>query len=488
MNWEPVHILRLALPDKGDMTANDRRALASAVVIAVVVFLTALFGIYTRPIGMLAAIWPANAVLLGILVLRTDIPILPSYVGAICGYVAADLISGGTLITTTLLTAANIVGVAVGHTLYRRCTETDRRLQQPYSVLHLLLISVTASAAAGLVGGIADPVIFGNDALTGWTFWFATELANYLAILPVILSAPTNSWPRILSWRRRRKQLLESGVRQFRQLLPAIAFALSSILAGTVGGPGSVAFPIPALLWCALSYRIWITSILTLLFSLWIFLLISTDRIAPFLDAHSQSTLLSIRLGVAFVAVGPLMVASVMTARNALLVQLERLASHDHLTSVLNRRAFQQQAQERLAEAGKQGRSVAALMFDIDKFKSVNDTHGHTIGDQVISTFADVIRASLRDSDLIGRLGGEEFGALIVDCPRDQIFVVAERIRSAFERATVQLPEGGYVSATVSIGTSFTDSAAITLDRLFIAADGALYQAKRDGRNRTRGG
>lgn len=483
-----MDVRHLAPPDGHVTSARYGRALHSAAAIAGTVFLAALFGIHTRPIGMLAAIWPANAILLGILVRRPDLPVLPCYIGGIAGYVAADLISGGSLVGTTLLTGANIVGVAVGHALYRRRPEADRKLQEPHSVLYLLLISLAASIGAGLVGGVANPVLFGKDALTGFTFWFATELANYLAILPVILSAPKISWSSVSGRRLRRKRLFESWPHRIENLLPAFTFVGGSGLAVAVGGPGSVAFPIPALLWCALNYRIWTTSILTLLFSLWILLLISLDRMQPFIDIHSQSTLLSIRLGVAFVAVGPLMVASVMAARNAVVLELERLASHDHLTGVLNRRSFQQHARDRITDAEKQNRPVAVLMLDIDKFKSINDTHGHAAGDQVLTAFADIIRASLRDTDLIGRLGGEEFGVVIIDCSREQAILIAERIRSAFEGSAMELLAGHSVSTTVSIGISFADDFPVTLDALLRNADAALYRAKNDGRNRTREG
>ncbi|MEZ5764779.1 MAG: diguanylate cyclase [Xanthobacteraceae bacterium] len=452
--------------------------LHSAVVLGGIVFAAAMFGIHTRPAGLLAAVWPANAILLGILVVRRDLPVATSYIGASIGYMLADLVSGGSALSTALLTGANLAGVATGHALYRQFPEADRRLQQPHSVLVLFLICIAASAASGMVGGIANPVLFGKGAFTGWTYWFATELANYLTILPVILSAPAISRhdiPSWLSWRTPAKYPLGP-------FLPAISLGASVAAALAIGGPGSVAFPLPALLWCALSYRIWTTSLLTLVFSFWILLLITDPRMAPAIDIHSQSAVLSIRLGIALVAIGPLMVASVMAARNELVLQLERLASYDHLTKVLNRRAFQQNARDRIAELGSKGRPFAALMLDIDKFKTLNDTHGHAIGDEMLSAFSEVLRSSVRDSDLVGRLGGEEFGVLLSDCSPEEGTIVAERIRSEFERRAVHIAEGCALSATVSIGMSLACQAG-DFDALFSAADAALYRAKNDGRN-----
>lgn len=470
-----MNVSHLAAFGGREASTGSLRSLHSAAILGAIVFAAAMFGIHTRPAGLLAAFWPANAILLGILVIRPHLPIASSYIAATVGYVLADLVSGGSFMSITLLTGANIFGVATGHALYRRMPDADRRLRQPRSVLVLFLICIAASAVAGIVGGIANPVLFDKSVTTGWTFWFAAELANYLAILPVILSAPSIRSRDVFAWRPARSY-------QFAIFLPALSLALSVMLALAIGGPGSVAFPIPALLWCALSYRVWTTSILTLFFSFWILLLITNDRMAPGIDTHSQSVMLSIRLSIALVTIGPLMVASVMAARNELVHQLEELASYDHLTKLLNRRVFRQMAQERIAHLAERREPFAALMLDIDGFKSINDTHGHAAGDKVLSAFADVLRQSLRDTDLAGRLGGEEFGVLLSDCSQQQAAVIAERIRSEFERGALQLTESSAISATVSIGVGIGNETSC-LEALFSEADAALYRAKQAGRN-----
>lgn len=472
--------------ERGASTGPDH-ALHSAVLMGGIVFAAALLGIYTRPDGLLAAVWPANAVMLGVLVVHPKLATLPSYAGATVGYLAADLMTGATLFSTALLTTANLTGVAVGHALFLRVPESDRRLQQPHSVLYLFLIASAAAAAAGLVGAIANPLLFDKDALTGGIFWFATELVNFLTILPVILSAPSLTRNDFVKPVKRRNRQHEGLRQQLSLFLPAIGLGLSSILALIIGGPGAVAFPIPALLWCALTYRIWTVSFLTLLFSFSILLLISMDSMAAIIGTHSQSTLLSMRLGVALVAIGPLMVASVMATRNDLVRQLERLASYDHLTEVFNKRAFQERARAQLADLAKQHAPVTALMLDIDKFKSINDTYGHAAGDRMLSAFAGIVRMSLRDNDLIGRLGGEEFGVLLPHCSRENSRVIAERIRSAFALTTMELAEGNVISATVSVGVSHAECAPANLDILLSAADTALYCAKHEGRNRVAG-
>ncbi|MGN6285983.1 MAG: GGDEF domain-containing protein [Afipia sp.] len=396
---------------------------------------------------------------------------------------AADLLAGGTLLSAALLTTANLTGVATGHALFLRLPEANRRLRQPHSVLYLFLISTLAAAMAGFVGMIANPVLFGKGAMAGWSFWFATELVNYMTILPVVLSSPALSKIDVAEILRRNRQH-DTLRHRLNFFLPTLGLVFSAILAVAIGGPGSVAFPIPALLWCALSYPIWATSILTLLFSLWILLLIAFEQTVPLIDAHSQSTVLSLRLGVALTAIGPLMVASVMATRNDLVQRLRRLASHDPLTGALNKRAFQELAHKSLTELAAQDLSVAVLMLDIDNFKRINDNYGHAAGDLVLTVFADVVRTSLREGDVVGRLGGEEFGVLLPYCSQADGRKIAERIRAIFANTSIGIPGGSTLLATVSIGVSSSEKSLPDFDLLLTRADAALYRAKRGGRNR----
>jgi diguanylate cyclase (GGDEF)-like protein len=121
------------------------------------------------------------------------------------------------------------------------------------------------------------------------------------------------------------------------------------------------------------------------------------------------------------------------------------------------------------------------LIFDIDHFKSINDRFGHPAGDEILKLFSAVVVNSLRISDLSGRIGGEEFAALL-PCPLEEGVIVAERVREAFEASGIVCEEGP-VDTTVSIGVA-GGPAGTELEVLLAAADTALYQAKRSGRNR----
>jgi diguanylate cyclase (GGDEF)-like protein len=156
-------------------------------------------------------------------------------------------------------------------------------------------------------------------------------------------------------------------------------------------------------------------------------------------------------------------------------------ATTDPLTGVLNRRGFFEATGE-VMESNRAGMTpVSLLAFDLDRFKSINDRFGHDGGDAVLETFAEVVRKTMRASDVIGRLGGEEFVAMVSGTLAEAA-VAAERVRSAFAAAEIVL-EGQRIPATVSIGIA-CGSPLAAVETLITRADVALYRAKANGRNR----
>lgn len=163
--------------------------------------------------------------------------------------------------------------------------------------------------------------------------------------------------------------------------------------------------------------------------------------------------------------------------------RLEIVASTDSLTSCLNRMAFSTMVDAYLERCATStdGRG-AMLVIDVDHFKRINDSHGHQSGDEALQTIADAIRASLREIDLVGRLGGEEFSVFLPGAHEDQCAVVAERVRSAVEIATF-VKDGKRWPLTVSVGAAALRTPT-TFSELYRLADLHLYAAKRSGRNR----
>ncbi len=159
-------------------------------------------------------------------------------------------------------------------------------------------------------------------------------------------------------------------------------------------------------------------------------------------------------------------------------------ATTDQLTGLLNRRGFLENALSVCAHQAKRGEPVSLLMFDLDHFKSINDRFGHAVGDDVLQVFARVARASMRESDMLGRLGGEEFAAIVPE-PMEVAVRIAIRLRVAFEAAGVTVGHHA-IGATVSIGAATSYEPVTDLNALMMRADAALYRAKHDGRNRIR--
>lgn len=159
--------------------------------------------------------------------------------------------------------------------------------------------------------------------------------------------------------------------------------------------------------------------------------------------------------------------------------QQRSFALSDPLTGLLNRRAFADYAER---TGRRPSEPTALLVLDLDHFKSVNDRHGHEAGDRLLQAFAAVAETSVRPTDQLFRMGGEEFCFLLPDTGTTEASLVAERIRVAFEAASVET-QYGRAQTTVSIGLAATEMP-VAIDVLLSAADAAVYEAKARGRNR----
>ena len=169
-------------------------------------------------------------------------------------------------------------------------------------------------------------------------------------------------------------------------------------------------------------------------------------------------------------------------ARVQLYQRLERLSVTDGLTGLFVRRHFLQRVNEELARAHRLKWPAALLMLDLDHFKEQNDRYGHLVGDAVLHEIAQRLRAQVRQIDIVGRLGGEEFGIVLVDASVDEVHQVAERIRTSVAAAPIRAYDET-VTQTISIGVALFPRDGTTIGALTDCADAALYQAKARGRN-----
>jgi signal transduction histidine kinase len=287
--------------------------LFALLVVGGAVLVSAALGILLRPVGNLSAFWPANAVLLGLLVRYPRLARASGWIAAALAFVIADAATGSSWTKALLLTLCNMVGIATAYVLMARLAPKDRLLERPSSLVAVMMIVLAASTVTSIFGGMANVTLFHGGVARGFFIWLATELANYIVILPIVLTFPG---PAAL------KRKLDSIWRTPPKLstaAPFITYLVCLAMVPIVGGPGALAFPVPSLLWCALTYGLAASALLTLSFAVWTLVILSMTTAGL---AHlSGLELVSLRLGVMLVALAPITVASVMAERNALLAE-----------------------------------------------------------------------------------------------------------------------------------------------------------------------
>jgi diguanylate cyclase (GGDEF)-like protein len=202
---------------------------------------------------------------------------------------------------------------------------------------------------------------------------------------------------------------------------------------------------------------------------------------ASALSGHAQGAVVTVMAFEALFAAFCVPFLRVAMSKERAELEQRKAALTDSLTGVANRRAFFDCGSPLLESAIVERRPVALLLFDLDRFKEINDSAGHQAGDRVLQAFCDLVGASIRPGDLFGRLGGEEFAYLLVDASMAYALHAAERLRRDF--AAISFPHL-VVNPTVSVGVAMASEAGRNLSTLLALADRALYRAKADGGNR----
>jgi len=460
---KPTPLLQTAAP----------RAWTAALALGSLVFLAALLGILARPMGFLSPIWPANALLLGFLLHRPDWLRPSSVLTVSAGYIAADLLTGSRLDVAILLSIANMAGVGAAWTLMHRQRHATLFMQRQSSALLLFVGSGLGALTASLLGAPVLSAVFGTPHWQAFSMWLSSEWLNYMMFLPIVLAWPASRQPA--------EHPGESSA--LRRVLPLLAVIALEAISYWIKGPGSLAFSLPALIWCALSYRIFSLTLITASLCLSSILFISLGTL-EFTPAHFLEAL-SFRMGLCMLVLGPLAVAGSHMARNELMQKLSHAVNHDFLTDMLARGAFMKQGQRILERCRQDDQPFAILMLDLDHFKQINDSFGHAGGDQLLRSFCQTLTQVLRAQDIVGRMGGEEFAVALPKVNAAAAQEIAKRINRAIRELRVPMDDQ-LMSATVSIGLVHIDrlQAHQSLDLLLQDADQALYEAKAAGRDR----
>lgn len=459
-------------------TSAARWPVLDVLLIACATFCLALLGFASRSPHVLATYWPANPVLLGALILRPRLVRPACWVAILAAFVAADFFVAGTpALDAVVMNGINVVGIAVGYLVFRQIFGAKADFGQPFVMLHLCVVAAASALAEGVLGGVFASIVSGQGDMAGALGWFSEEFLSFITLLPVMLSAPS------VLHRGRRKWRRPEFLQTVHIWLPAAALVVSLLLSLLIKGGGAIAFPVIALSYCALSYRFFTTSLLVAFFTIWTMELGVSGVLPVHTGPADMLDLVSLRLAMASIALAPLIIASVMAAQARALARWRFMANSDSLTGVLNPRGFYREARALLRSLQKSKRAVAVLMLDLDFFKRINDTYGHGVGDGALIVAANLLREELRDSDVSGRIGGEEFAVMLAHGTLNEAEVVAERIRASIEACVVPVEGREPIRLTISIGVAFAERAPAELASLMHAADRALYQAKHAGRN-----
>lgn len=444
-----------------------------ALFLFIVTLCFATLGLYCRTNGALSLFWPCNALLLGLLVRFPALSTPLTFPAIYSAMVTADLLFGTPLNVSLGMDTANLSFIVTGMVvlLSSHFSPYPRRLQALNRVFPASLIGAAVCAA---VGAAASQHYFHDDLIKGWVSWFCEQLSTSIMLLPVVITLPRSNELRQLS-----KDLQESS------LLPLASLVASLVVGIYVGGGGSLIFPLPALLWCAIRYPLFISCVLTLLTGIAEIILVAGNiqTIQGRDDFFLIDSLASARLGVAAMTISPLIVALSSTANKKLVARLTRRADYDFLTGALTRSGLAARL-DAMAARRENAFCGATFVIDIDRFKNINDSWGHAAGDYVLAKTAEHIRQTLLQNAIVSRMGGEEFLVLIEGVSLPHAWLLADRLRQCIEQHSIIFNDED-LSVTVSIGISTLSIIdATSLDESIKRADQQLYVAKSSGRNR----
>ncbi|HGY9638015.1 diguanylate cyclase [Pseudomonas sp. DCB_CB] len=446
------------------------------VVVLGVTFALTLGGILARPIESLSLFWPVNAVLAGVLLRYPRQATFTGFCLVWLAMVGADLLCGSAWGPALWFNLCNLGVVVTLWQLMSRLPRMHRRMRSPRGVLSVFAACAAAAMVAASMAAVMAAPWFEQSLRATWLAWFSEQFSTGVLVLPVLLTAPSV------------RALVRGGAQPIR-LAPLLVLLASLAFSIAFGGPGAIAFPIAALLWCAWTYSPFLVSLLTLTAGSTLIVAVA-QNLMHFSVPQSEpgvTTLMSARLGIAMLVLGPLVVACVSQANRSLMARLAHQATVDHLTGVLTRSAFTRRANTLLESRQQHAQALplTLMMLDIDHFKSINDAHGHAVGDQVLRQFASTLQDQLQNDELIARLGGEEFVVILPGLAPERANFIAERLRRAIQDLhVVQADQRLQITVSIGVAGCDADMPAPSLDELLASADQALYRAKARGRNR----
>lgn len=442
------------------------------IILFIITTLTTVIGIIERVNGPFSLVWLTNAITIGVLLRFYQHVNWRHYLICCAGMVLPDLLIGTRLNQVLLMTIANIITISIGYiTLHRFATRTDEDewLGSLHSVPQWLLLCQPSLIIGSLVGSGALFALYGNAFFQTAFYWYLNESLDFIVFLPVILAAP-----KIL------KSFENDFLNAFLHIIPSILLLFAFIfITDKIYFLMASILIIPTIIWLALSGNLFLTtfgiSMNGAFFFMWI--IHSTHG---YLHFSENIYISAVRTIVAVLALCALTIAVAISERDKLFSKLSQLANHDDLTGILNRRAFTKAA-EAITSSLKKGDICSMILIDIDFFKKINDVWGHQKGDKVLVAFCQRLKQFIPDSQLFGRVGGEEFALLLANTPEINHQELTNTIVNELSRNPLIIDNEPF-PLTISAGM-VRWSEEQKYETLFKYADQALYQAKNNGRN-----
>jgi diguanylate cyclase len=446
----------------------------------------------SRSAGNIATLWPPNAVLLAALLLARAHLYRPLLLVGAASSMAINLITQHGVPASLVLTLGNISEVWIASRLMQRFgSGDDVFFRASGTVRFSLLAGIVAPALSGaLVAGLLRLFELDMRTFSTWTRWFTGDALGILIITPLVMIAV------IMARYGPDRVFVRRSLTEIISILCIIAVATCGVFLWH--SPPILFFLFPLVQLAVFRLGPLGAAAATLIVSiLGSYLLVSGYGPIAVANATEATRILFFQLFLATMFLTALPVAAILSERLALEKALlaaqhsaEKMADDlylqvttDQLTGVSSRRYFLDQLSLAEDQAQRSGSPVTLAMLDIDKFKSVNDTYGHSMGDVVLRTVANLCRHRLRSTDIIGRLGGEEFGILMPGAGSGEAQMICERLREDIANHQMQITgTDSQINVTVSIGLAPYNSA-VSGD-WYGRADTALYAAKKNGRNR----
>jgi diguanylate cyclase (GGDEF)-like protein len=451
--------------------AETEIGVPSLALLTVVYFAAARLGLQVAYLNPSATpVWPPTGIALAAL-LVLGYRVSPAiWLGAFL----ANLATTGALVSSAGIAVGNTVEALAGAWLVNRFAGGRHAVERSADLFKfavLAAVSTGISATLGVLSLSADGFVQPGTHGAVWLTWWLGDLVGALIVAPLVLL-----WS--ADWRLRFSPVRAGETTAL--LLAVLAGGL--VMFGGFLPPFPLTFlSLPLLLWPA--FRFGPREAVSVAALLGMIAVAGTLRgVGSFAGGSPNHSLLLLQSFMGVSTLTALAVAGEVAERKRLEARLSHLADYDSLTDVLSRRRFQEQLEQQLADTRRYGTPAALLFVDMDDFKSVNDRFGHAAGDKVLAGVAALLRGRLRDSDSLGRIGGDEFVVLLPHTDREQAEAVAGQLLKAIATQPTVLGEKEIRSAA-SIGIALLSDHGQTLEEVLAHADDAMFAAKAAGHN-----